>query len=148
VTGEGELSQALRALEAASREELIKQWRRFYKSEPLRHASREFLVRAISYAMQEQELGRLPASVRRELLAIAKGAPTSAQAPLIKIKPGARLLREWHGTTHDVVVTEQGFVWQGATYRSLSAIAFAITGAKWNGRRFFGLVNGRRGANG
>ena len=57
--GERELSQALRALEAASREELIKQWRRFYRSEPLRYASRDLLVRAIAYAMQEQEFGGL-----------------------------------------------------------------------------------------
>ena len=148
MTSRGTLGQALAALEAAPREELIKLWRRLYKSEPLRYASREFLLRAISYAMQEQEFGRLPASARRELLAIAKGAPTSAQAPPIKMKPGARLLREWHGATHEVLVTEQGFVWDGATYRSLSAIALAITGAKWNGHRFFALVNGRRGANG
>ena len=148
MTGERELSQALRALEAASREELIRQWRRFYKSEPLRYASRELLVRAISYAMQEQEFGGLRTPARRELLAIAKGEPMSAQASRIRIKPGARLLREWHGSTHEVIVTDQGFVWDGATYRSLSAIALAITGAKWNGYRFFGLVKGRRGANG
>ena len=148
MTSGGTLGQALRALEAASREELIKRWRRFYKSEPLRYASRDFLVRAISYAMQEQEFGGLRAPARRELLAIAKGEPVSAQASRIKIKPGARLLREWHGTTHEVLVTDQGFVWDGTTYRSLSAIALAITGAKWNGHRFFGLVKGRGGANG
>jgi Protein of unknown function (DUF2924) len=148
VTGERELSQALRALEAASREELIRQWRRFYKSEPLRYASCEFLVRAISYALQEQEFGGLRTPARRELLAIAKGEPVSAQASRIKIKPGTRLLREWHGMTYEVLVTDQGFVWDGATYRSLSAIALKITGAKWNGHRFFGLVKGRRGANG
>jgi hypothetical protein len=148
VTGERELSQALRALEATSREELIRHWRRFYRSEPLRYASCEFLVRAISYAMQEQEFGSLRAPARRELLAIAKGEPASAQTSRIRIKPGTRLLREWHGTTHEVIVTDQGFVWDGATYRSLSAIAFAITGAKWNGHRFFGLVKGRGGVNG
>ena len=148
MTGERELSQALRALEAASREELIKQWRRFYRSEPLRYASRDLLVRAIAYAMQEQEFGGLRTPARRELLSIAKGEPVPAQASRIKIKPGARLLREWHGTTHEVIVTDQGFVWEGATYRSLSAIAFAITAAKWNGHRFFGLVKGRGGANG
>ena len=145
---ERERSQALIALEAASREELIKQWRRFYKSEPLRYASRDFLVRAISYAMQEREFGGLSASARRELLAIAKGEPMSAKGARVKIKPGTRLLREWHGSTHEVIVTDPGFVWDGAMYRSLSAIAFAITGAKWNGYRFFGLVKGRRGANG
>ncbi len=146
MTGERKLSQAIRALEATSREELIRQWRRFYKSEPLRYTSRELLVRAISYAMQEQELGGLRTPARRELLAIAKGEPASAQA--LRIKPGTRLLREWHGSTHEVIVTDQGFVWDGATYRSLSAIAFAITGAKWNGHRFFGLVKGRGGASG
>ena len=148
MAGERELSQALRALEAASREELIRQWRRFYRSEPPRYASRDLLVRAIAYAMQEQEFGVLPASARRELLAISKGEPASAQASRIKIKPGARLLREWHGSTHEVIVTDEGFVWDGATYRSLSAIALAITGAKWNGYRFFGLARGRGGANG
>ena len=111
-------------------------------------SSRELLVRAISYAMQEQEFGGLRAPARRELVAIAKGEPVSAQASRIKIKPGTRLLREWHGSTHEVIVTDQGFVWDGATHRSLSAIAFAITGTKWNGHRFFGLVQGRRGANG
>ena len=98
--------------------------------------------------LQEQEFGGLRTPARRELLAIAKGEPVSAQASRIKIKPGTRLLREWHGTTHEVLVTDQGFVWDGATYRSLSAIALAITGAKWNGHRFFGLVKGRGGASG
>lgn len=142
------LGQALRALDAASREELVRQWRRFYKSEPLHYASREFLVRAISYAMQERELGGLPASARRTLLAIAKGKPMPAQGSPIRIKAGTRLLREWHGTTHEVIVTDQGFGWDGTTYRSLSAIALAITGAKWNGHRFFGLIKGRGGAHG
>ena len=148
MAGERELSQALRALEAASREELIRRWRRFYRSEPLRYASCEFLVRAISYAMQEQEFGGLRTPARRKLLAIAKGEPVSAQASRVKIKPGTRLLREWHGSTHEVIVTDEGFVWDGATYRSLSAIALAITGTKWNGYRFFGLARGRGGANG
>ncbi len=141
----GKLDQALRALEAATREDLLREWRRLYKSEPPRCGSRDFLVRAISYALQERELGCLPASVRRALLAIATGNPASLQAPRPRIKPGTRLLREWHGTTHEVLVTDQGFVWDGATYRSLSAIAAAITGAKWNGPRFFGLT-GRGGA--
>ena len=97
---------------------------------------------------KSRSLAAFAAPARRELLAIAKGEPVSAQTSRIRIKPGTRLLREWHGTTHEVLVTDQGFVWDGATYRSLSAIAFAITGAKWNGHRFFGLVKGRGGANG
>ncbi len=147
MTGQGNLNQALCALEAATREDLLREWRRLYKSEPPRYASRDFLVRAISHALQERELGGLPASVRRALLAIATGNSASLQPTRLRIKPGTRLLREWRGTTHEVLVTYQGFVWEGATYRSLSAIAVAITGAKWNGPRFFGLTS-RRGAGG
>ena len=138
MTGQGNLNQALCALEAATREDLLREWRRLYKSEPPRYASRDFLVRAVSYALQERELGGLPASLRRALLAIATGEPASLRARRPKIKPGTRLLREWRGTTHEVLVTDEGFVWEGATYGSLSAIAVAITGAKWNGPRFFG----------
>ncbi len=145
MTRQRQLNQALRALEAATRENLLREWRRLYKSEPPRYGSRDFLVRAISYALQERELGGLPARVRRALRAIASDKPASVQPPRLKIKPGTRLLREWHGTTHEVLVIEQGFVWEGATYRSLSAIAVAISGAKWNGPRFFGLT-GRGGA--
>ncbi len=147
MTRQRQLNQALSALKAATREDLLKEWRRLYKSEPPRYGSRHFLVRAVSYALQERELGGLPASLRRALLAIATNNPTSVRAPRLKIKPGARLLREWHGTTHEVLVTEHGFVWDGATYDSLSAVAVAITGAKWNGPRFFG-IRGRGGASG
>lgn len=55
------------------------------------------------------------------------------------LEPGTRLVREWNGSTHVVEVTERGFVWNGQAYRSLSAVARAITGARWSGPRFFGL---------
>ena len=61
-----------------------------------------------------------------------------------KFKPGTRLIREWQGRTHEVTVLEQGFQWNGETYRSLSAIARAITGTRWNGHVFFGLKSGNR----
>jgi hypothetical protein len=56
-----------------------------------------------------------------------------------ELLPGTTLVREWNGQAHRVMVVEQGFAWQGATYDSLSKIAQAITGTKWNGPRFFGL---------
>ena len=59
------------------------------------------------------------------------------------LKPGARLVREWHGRTHTVTVTEDGFEYAGASYASLTKIAKKITGAHWSGPRFFGLVRGR-----
>jgi len=55
---------------------------------------------------------------------------------------GTRLVREWNGALHEVEVLEDGYLWRGARHRSLSAIARAITGTKWSGPRFFGLVAG------
>ena len=144
---EDRVGPALRALETASRADLMKQWRRLYRAEPPRYASLDFMRRAVAYALQEQALGGLPRSAQRELLAIAAGRPSSG-ATTIRIKPGTRLLREWSGTTHEVLVTDKGFVWEGTTFRSLSAVASTITGAKWSGQRFFGLVRGRGGENG
>jgi hypothetical protein len=62
----------------------------------------------------------------------------AAHEPLI-LKPGALLIREWQGRLERVTVVDDGFAWNGATYGSLSATAFAITGTKWNGHRFFGV---------
>ncbi len=139
------VGQALRVLEEASRGNLVAQWRRHYRSEPPRYASVEFMRQAISYAIQERELGGLPASAQRELLAIAKGTQPAGTSSKIRIKPGTKLLREWNGNTHEVLVTDKGFVWNGTTYGSLSSVAMAITGAKWSGQRFFGLLKKRGG---
>ena len=67
----------------------------------------------------------------------------AACEPLI-LKPGTLLIREWQGRVERVTVVEDGFAWNGATYSSLSAAAFAITGTKWNGHRFFGVRRATR----
>ncbi len=64
----------------------------------------------------------------------------SVAAPTLVLREGNRLVREWNGTTHTVLVLDSGFEWQGRQYRSLSQIAEAITGAHWSGPRFFGLT--------
>lgn len=63
-----------------------------------------------------------------------------APDPRLSLKPGARLVREWHGRTHTVTVTEDGFEYAGMSYPSLTKVARKITGAHWSGPRFFGLV--------
>ena len=68
-----------------------------------------------------------------------------SESPLV-LKPGALLTREWQGRIERVMALEDGFAWNGKTYASLSAVAFAITGVKWNGHRFFFGPNGRGGA--
>jgi len=137
------------ALPGCPRAELQAQWRAVWGTESPRHASREFLIRAVAYGIQTQAFGGLDAKTLRllEKANVAKGAkPKAKRRPLGR---GSKLFREWHGETHEVLVLEKGFAWRGETYPSLSAIARAITGAHWNGWAFFGLKrHGKEAPNG
>ena len=80
--------------------------------------------------------------MKRRLAALAKTMDEKgdlAKARVVRLKPGAKLVREWRGKTHDVLVLEDGFQWRGQRGRSLSAIAREISGTHWSGPRFFGL---------
>lgn len=105
------------------------------------HLPRNLFIRLLLYKLQEQALGALDRVVRTQLKnAFAEGGKTSgADDSSVRLKPGTVLVREHDGELHRVMVLEEGFAWSGKTYRSLSETAFAITGTKWNGRRFFGL---------
>ena len=97
------------------------------------------LRRSIAHALQESALGALPAVTRRTLEAVARNGVLAAEDLPIRLKPGTRLMRQWNGRMHSVLVTESGFQFDGRTWNSLSAIAQRITGAHWSGPRFFGL---------
>jgi Protein of unknown function (DUF2924) len=136
------------ALDNVSLDELRGEWRRIYRSEPPR-ISRDLLIRGIGYRRQEIQHGGLRKSTRRKLKTLAKMFRTEGRVapdPGLNLKPGARLVREWHGRTHTVTVTEDGFECAGTTYRSLTEVAEKITGAHWSGPRFFGLVRGGTGS--
>lgn len=137
------LYERIRALETSSRVELVEEWHLVFKSAPPRYASPKFMAQGIAYALQERAFGGLSLEIQRQLSSIANGK--RVQVTSAKIKPGTRLLREWHGTTHEVMATDKGYVWNGTTYRSLTAIARTITGTQWNGLVFFGIKN-KRGA--
>jgi hypothetical protein len=122
-------------------EELRFEWRQQYHSEPPK-ISRGLLVLALGYKLQEIEHGGLGKSTRRKLQTIAKALRTTGRVgptPILNLKPGSRLVREWHGRTHTVTVTEDGFEYLGVSYASLTRVAKKITGAHWSGPRFFGL---------
>ena len=122
-------------------EGLREEWRRLNRSEPPK-ISRDLLVLALGYRLQELKYGGLSKSTRRKLQTMAKALHTSGRVgpmPSLSLKPGARLIREWRGRTHSVTVTEDGFEYAGASYQSLTKIANKITGAHWSGPRFFGL---------
>ncbi len=137
-----ELEAKLRALTVMDGEGLRREWRRLYRSHPPLHIRRDLLVLAIAWKLQEKVHGGLTAAQKRRLAGIAeelrKGGDVS-ENPVIRLKPGLRLVREWRGETHDVLVLEDGFEWNGERRHSLSAIAREITGTHWSGPRFFGL---------
>ena len=137
----------LQALPARSPDELRKEWRRLYRSQPPR-LSRDLLVRAIAYRVQELRYGGLSKAISRRVAALVQARRSDGEIVLEgaqRIRAGARLVREWNGRTHIVTVEQEGFTYVGRNYRSLTAIAREITGARWSGPRFFGLAL-KRGA--
>jgi len=135
------IERKLDRLRSLGLEELRLEWRRLYHSEPPK-LSRDLLTLALAYRLQEIEHGGLGKATRRKLQTIAKALRTTGRVgavPSLSLKPGARLIREWHGRTHTVTVTEDGFEYAGMSYPSLTKIAKKITGAHWSGPRFFGL---------
>ncbi len=139
------LSAELAALGELSRRNLKLRWESLYGMPPPAHTSRLLLLRAVAYRIQEQALGGLDPTTRRRLARAAEdlAAGRTPAAPKRKIKPGTRLLREWQGVVHEVIVLESDVQYRGESWPSLSAVAREITGTRWSGPRFFGL-RGRR----
>jgi len=141
-TGHHELSQRIAALNELTAQQLRDEWRRLYRGQPPR-LSRDLLIRTIAYRIQELAYGGLSEATQRKLDALAKDLKVKGSivvTPDKSLRPGARLVREWRGKTHTVVVTEDGFEYAGKAFPSLTKIAHAITGAHWSGPRFFGLI--------
>jgi hypothetical protein len=136
------LESDIAALPTLSAQELRIGGRARRCGDPTAGSSRDLLLREIAYKMQERAHGGLALAVKRRLRALAEefeanGAGSLAPAPLLK--PGTRLLREWGGKTHTVIVLDDGFEYEGERHQSLTQIARRITGAHWSGPRFFGL---------
>ena len=141
------LAHEIAALRQATPADLKERWRTLYCTEPPRRISRDLLVRALAYRIQEKALGGLKPSTHRLLAKVAAAASARRPmrvAPQLSLKPGTVLLREWHGTQHQVIVREDGIVFHGKQYKSLSQVAYRITGTKWSGPLFFGLKANRQ----
>ena len=122
--------------------ELRVKWRQLCGTEPPARLSCDLLIRAVAHKMQERAHGGLAQSTRRKIRILGRQLDTEGNAafdPGLALKTGAKLVREWHGRTHTVIVLEDGFDYDGRRYRSLSKIAREITGAHWSGPRFFGV---------
>jgi hypothetical protein len=123
-------------IETMDRAALIAAWSKIMKSPVPKGLSKTLIRRFLVTEIQSRQLGGLPASLKK---ALSKPADQASRPGRDRLQPGGRLLREWNGITHVVDITPDGYLWQGRTYRSLSAIAREITGAHWSGPRFFGL---------
>lgn len=158
------LDEEIDRLKGLSAFELRSLWRRHWKQPPPMRLSRDMLIRGVAWKQQEAAFGGLGKLDQRKLAALAKGASEQRFAEdsidgggcdpaglskrssantantAIILREGNRLVRDWNGTTHTVLVLAEGFEWQGRHYRSLSQIAEAITGAHWSGPRFFGMT--------
>ncbi|MER8743131.1 DUF2924 domain-containing protein [Mesorhizobium sp. M1004] len=161
---EPKLQLEVAALGDLSRDELVARWIKIYGCPPPSGVRRDLLVRAAAWHLQAKRLGGLsPETKRRFAEAVRQvginGSGTASGSASVtsnemqgdgknadpaakqrrSLSKGARLLRDWNGKTHVVDVTAEGFLFEGKSYRSLSAIARKITGAHWSGPRFFGL---------
>src|SRR6266404_2724252 len=115
--------------------DLRARWHTMFRRAAPPHLPRHLLFRVLAYRLQAAQLGDLDADARRVLDRLVADLNRSRT----ELRPGTLLTREWDGHLQQVMVLADGFTWNGKTYRSLSKVAFAITGSRWNGPRFFGL---------
>jgi hypothetical protein len=137
----------LAALKGLPTPDLKRRWRDLFDTEPPPY-NRRFLESRLAYRIQELAHGGLKPETVARLGALAEdvaAADPGKRHRMGKDRPiaGTRLIREWQGVEHCVTVSNEGYEYQGRPYKSLSAIARAITGTRWNGPLFFGLRNQR-----
>jgi hypothetical protein len=122
-------------------------WLSVFKRPPLAHLGRHLLFSIIAYRIQADRFGDLDRETKQLLdrtEAMESGSAMSARLvgfdqKRTELTPGTVLVREWNRQSQRVMVMADGFAWNGNTYDSLSKVAFAITGTKWSGPRFFGM---------
>jgi hypothetical protein len=122
--------------------ELRNRWQTLFDHPAPKSLRRNFLARAVAYQMQVEAYGGLSVTTKRRLREIANAARNGDANAVLgssRIKPGTQMSRQWQNTTHTVTALVEGFEWNGRTYKSLSAVANAITGTNWNGVAFFGI---------
>ena len=124
--------------------ELRNRWQAVFGRAAPAHLPRHLLFRMVAYRLQADRFGDLDSESQR--LLDRSGSPEKAAQSAVDlvrriadVRPGTVMGREWNGRMQRVAVRADGFAWDGKTYPSLSQVAFAITGTRWNGPRFFGL---------
>ncbi len=132
-----EVAREIARLLTCDRRACLDAWEGVFGIPAPKHLSVPFMRRTLVYEAQAKAFRGLQNRVRRRLQSVAAGSPVSATSG--QMHPGARLVREWNGRSHEVEVLSDGFLWKGKRFRSLSAVAREITGARWSGPRFFAV---------
>ena len=137
----------LAALKTMALPELKAEWRTLFGAEPPGY-NRRYLESRLAYRIQELAYGGLKPATRARLDALADALDPKAARKRVVNGPvvGTQLIREWRGVEHRVTVLADAFEWEGCRYKSLSAVARAITGTRWNGLTFFGVKRHGGGA--
>jgi Protein of unknown function (DUF2924) len=142
------LASQLDQLRQLNAEELREQWQTLFGADSPPKLRSSLLAQAIAYRLQEKALGSLKPATLRLLERIADDATVRRQVSTtpekIRVSTGTVLIREWHGTKHQVTVLKDGFLYRAKRFGSLSRIARAITGSRWSGPLFFGLKSSRK----
>ncbi len=137
-----DLDERIAELQTLRREKLLQEWEKLWKRTPPKYISRVLLIRSIAYKLQEQIYGGLSPTCQKALNALIRSVQKTNNKPVKpknNIRSGTRLIREWKGELHEVIVVADGYIHKGKSYKSLSQIARNITGSRWNGPAFFGL---------
>lgn len=136
------VAATLRALAQMDYAALRREWQRLFRTQAPKRVARDLLMLGVAWKIQERAYGGFGAATKRRLADLAKTVERDGDVTrnrVARLKPGAKLVREWRGDSHTVIVLEDGFEWKAKQWRSLSAIAREITGVHWSGPRFFAL---------
>ena len=131
---ETSVRRQLLALMQMDKEELVAKWQDLFGTTPPEYGVL-FMRRRLAHRIQELFYGGLPEMLKTQMLEQKKLQKRNTGI----LKPGNRIVREWHGEKHEVIIRNNGVEYQGVIYRSLTAVAKKITGGHWNGRHFFGV---------
>lgn len=144
---EAEIDARIAELPALNRAQLLPIWAQLFPSPPPPTLRKELMVPILAYRIQEKSYGGLSHRARQRLKTIAAGLGSQRKGAIPKKEdpnPGTRLVRVWHGETHEVVCHEGLYKYRGEEYRSLSRIAKVITGSHWSGPAFFGTKGAKK----
>lgn len=134
----------MKELNLLTTKELQSEWESLFKTPAPKGYTKSFLIKEIQHF---EKYGQIPNSLKQSLDKLVeqytkKKVVDAKKIKRFKLAVGTKLIREFKGEKHEVLAVENGYIYAGERYNTLSAIANVITGTHWNGKKFFGVANG------